>query len=190
MIFQNRFDHSTACSRGQGVADQSEGPCTSLGSHGARFSADGVEALLGGIFGSPIAHPPASAGMAYFDAVTACSRVSRIKRVYGIPRALARAFTATSNGFGTRMLICSSFFPNSNRVGLNCEKSRLERSWARNASACLSVFRRGTFLLIGDFFISCYLPGMHISSGHRTDQTSAIRRTHRESHKEWPPGAC
>ena len=43
------------------------------------------------------------------------------------------------------MLICSSFFSNSNRVGLNCEKSRVERSWARNASACSSVFRRGTF---------------------------------------------
>src|SRR5450755_4271272 len=50
------------------------------------------------------------------------------------------------------MLICSSFFSNSKRVGLNCEKSRLERSWARNASAARSVLSRGTFLFIGLFF--------------------------------------
>src|SRR5262249_16230617 len=52
--------------------------------------------------------------------------------------------------------IWSSFFSNSNCAGLNCEKSRLERSWARNASACLSVLSRGTF-----FFIRCNLLGVH-----------------------------
>src|ERR1017187_4283694 len=102
----------------------------------------------------------------YFDAVTACSRVSRMNRVYGIPRAFARAFTAARSGLGTRMLICSSFFSNSKCAGLNCEKSGLERSWARNASACSSVFRRGTFFFISRFSISCYLPRVHMASGH------------------------
>src|SRR5207248_3230208 len=66
-------------------------------------------------------------------------------------------FTASSNGFGRRILIWSSFFSNSNRVGLNCEKLRLDRSLARNASACLSVLSRGIF-----FFIGCNLLSVHI----------------------------
>ena len=77
-----------------------------------------------------------------------------------MPRTFARAFTASSNCFGTRMLICSSFFSNSNRAGLNCEKSRLARSLARNASACRSVLRRGAF-----FVTSCNLvEGLHRSA--------------------------
>src|ERR1700694_5376148 len=120
----------------------------------------------------------------YFTAVTACSRVSRMNRVYGIPRAFARAFTAASNGFGTRMLICSSFFSNSNRAALNCEKSRLDRSWARNASACRSVLSRGTF-----FFIGCNLLGVHVASGHRADEAAAVFRPYGEGHEHGPPCA-
>src|ERR1700678_1584372 len=66
-----------------------------------------------------------------------------------MPRALARAFTSTSSCFGTRILICSSFFSNSNRAALNWEKSRLDRSRARKVSACLSVLSLGTFFFFG-----------------------------------------
>src|SRR6516225_11612666 len=74
------------------------------------------------------------------------------------------------------MLIWSSFFSNSNCAGLNCEESRLERSWARNASACLSVLSRGTF-----FFIGCNLLGIKevrmMAAGHRRQPTlSALTR--------------
>ncbi len=47
---------------------------------------------------------------------------------------------------GTRSLICSSFFSNSKRAGLNCEKSRSDRSCVRNDSAALSVFSFGTLV--------------------------------------------
>ncbi|MGB7151770.1 MAG: hypothetical protein WBD45_21615, partial [Terriglobales bacterium] len=57
-----------------------------------------------------------------------------------------------------------------------------------------SVFRRGTFFvtscfLIGRFFISCYLPRVHISSGHRPDKTTTVLGAHRKNHKERPPRA-
>src|SRR5271170_4609150 len=101
-----------------------------------------------------------------------------------MPRAFARAFTAASNDFGIRMLICSSFFSNSNRAALNCEKSILERSWARNASACRSVLSRGTF-----FFIGCNLLRVHVASGHRTDEAATVFRSYREGDEHWPPRA-
>src|SRR5579863_9532793 len=101
-----------------------------------------------------------------------------------MPRTFARAFTAASNCFGTRMLICSSFFSNSNRAGLNCEKSRLDKSRARNASACLSVLRRGTFFVIG-----CNLLSMHIPGRHRTDEAALVLRPYREGHEYRPPRA-
>src|SRR5271166_2696219 len=75
-----------------------------------------------------------------------------------MPRALARALSASSNGRGTRMLICSSFFSNSNRIGLNCEKSSSDRSCARNFSAALSVLSFGTFFFIGGDFLR--VPGL------------------------------
>src|SRR5262245_6319813 len=96
-----------------------------------------------------------------------------------MPRALARAFTASSNGFGTRMLSCSSFFSNSNLAGLNCEKSRWERSCSRNASASSSVLSLGTFFL----FIARYLLGMHIPSTDRTDHLSPLLRSEGKGHK-------
>src|SRR5580700_665131 len=103
-----------------------------------------------------------------------------------MPRTFARAFTASSNCFGTRMLICSSFLSNSNRAGLNCEKSRLERSRARNASACLSVLRRGTFF----FLISCNLLGMHIASRHWANELELVFRPNREGYECRPPPVC
>src|ERR1700675_1002567 len=102
-----------------------------------------------------------------------------------MPRTFARAFTAASNCFGTRMLICSSFFSNSNRAGLNCEKSSLERSRAINASASLSVLRRGTF-----FFMGSNLLGVHLPGRHRTDQAAFAFRPHREGHEYRPPCIC
>src|SRR5579862_970154 len=101
-----------------------------------------------------------------------------------MPRTFARAFTAASNCFGTRMLICSSFFSNSNRAGLNCEKSRLDKSRARNASACLSVLRRGTFFVIG-----CNLLSVHIPGRHRTDEAALVLPPYREGHEYRPPRA-
>src|SRR5271166_4723451 len=103
-----------------------------------------------------------------------------------MPRTFARAFTASSNCFGTRMLICWSFLSNSNRAGLNCEKSRLERSRARNASACLSVLRRGTLF----FLISCNLLRMHITSRHWTYEPELVFRPNREGHECRPPHDC
>src|SRR6478672_2501985 len=101
-----------------------------------------------------------------------------------MPRAFARALRAASNGLGTRMLICSSFFSNSNRDGLNCEKSRSDRSCARNASASLSVLSLGTF-----FFIACDLLRVHIAGRHRADEASAVFRPYGESDKHWSPRA-
>src|ERR1700678_2654219 len=98
-----------------------------------------------------------------------------------MPRAFARAFTAASSGLGIRMLTCSSFFSNSNRAALNCEKSRLERSWARNASASRSVLSRGTL-----FFIGCNLLGVHVASGHRADKALPIFRSYRKDHEHGP----
>src|SRR5208283_4212965 len=101
-----------------------------------------------------------------------------------MPRAFARALTAASNGLGTRMLICSSFFSNSNRAGLNCEKSRSDRSCARNASASLSVLSLGTF-----FFIGCNLLRVHIAGRHGADETAAVFRPYGEGDKHRPPSA-
>src|SRR5580693_466351 len=100
-----------------------------------------------------------------------------------MPRAFARALRAASNGLGTRMLICSSFFSNSNRDGLNCEKSRPDRSCARNASASLSVLSLGTF-----FFIGCDLLRVHVAGRHRADE-SPVFRPYGESDKHRPPRA-
>src|SRR5271157_1339342 len=101
-----------------------------------------------------------------------------------MPRALARAFSAASNGVDTRMLTCSSFFSNSNCAGLNCEKSRSDRSRARNASACLSVLSLGTF-----FFIGGDLLRVHVAGRHRADEAAAVFRPQGEGHKHRPPGA-
>src|SRR5271167_293191 len=98
-----------------------------------------------------------------------------------MPRAFARALTAASNGLGTRMLICSSFFSKSNRAGLNCEKSRSDRSCARNASASLSVLSLGTF-----FFIGGDLLRMHVAGRHRADESSVFR-PYGESDEHRPP---
>src|ERR1022692_4087498 len=76
-----------------------------------------------------------------------------------MPRALALALSAASNVLGTRMLICSSFFSNSNCASLNCEKSRSDRSCARNTSASLSVLSLGTFF----FFIGGNLLCVHVA---------------------------
>src|ERR1700756_167489 len=84
------------------------------------------------------------------------------------------------------MLIWSSFFSNSNRAALNCEKSRSERSRARNASVCLSVLSRGTFL----FFISCNLLSVHIPGRHRSNEAAFVFGPYRESHEQGPPGRC
>src|SRR5262245_17195881 len=77
------------------------------------------------------------------------------------------------------MLSCSSFFSNSNRAGLNCEKSRCERSCSRNASASSSLLSRGTFFL----FIGRYLFGMHIPSTDRTDHLLPLLRSEGKGHK-------
>jgi len=53
-----------------------------------------------------------------------------MRRVYGMPRTFARAFTASSNCFGTRMLICSSFFSNSNRAATSSDRAELRLSEA------------------------------------------------------------
>src|ERR1039458_7049039 len=90
-----------------------------------------------------------------------------------MPRAFALALSAASNGLGTRMLICSSFFSNSNRTGLNCEKSSSDRSCARNASACLSVLSLGTFFFfIG--FIGGDLLCVHVAGRHWADEPAAV----------------
>src|SRR5271157_2371803 len=102
-----------------------------------------------------------------------------------MPRALARALTAASNGLGTRMLICWSFFSNSNRAGLNCEKSSSDRSCARNASAASSVLSLGTF-----FFIGVDLLRVHVAGRHRTNEAAAILRPEGEGYKHGPPGGC
>ena len=80
----------------------------------------------------------------------------------------ARGKVPKHDGFGVGMLICSPFFANSNCAGLNCEKSRFDRSWARNASACLSVLSVGTF-----FFIRCSLLCVHIP-GRQWAQYGAV----------------
>src|SRR5271157_4530135 len=100
-----------------------------------------------------------------------------------MPRALALALSASSNGLGTRMLICSSFFSNSNRTGLNCEKSSPDRSCAKNLSAALSVLSFGTF-----FFISRNLPGVHVAGRHRADVVVALFGSQGEGHKYGPTG--
>src|SRR5215510_14767889 len=100
-----------------------------------------------------------------------------------MPRALARAFTASSSGFGTRMLSCSSFFSNSNLASLNCEKSRLDRSCSRNASASSSVLRVGTFFLV----IASHLLCMHIRGAHRTDHPPPLLGPEGKGHKYGAP---
>src|SRR5579862_3599993 len=95
-----------------------------------------------------------------------------------MPRAFARAFTAASNGFGTRILICSSFFSNSNFAVLNREKSRPDKSWAKKDSACLSVFSRGTF-----FFISGNLLRVHESRRYGANETAVVLNPYRERHE-------
>src|SRR6516165_11369890 len=86
-----------------------------------------------------------------------------------MPRAFARAFTAASKGLGTRILIWSSFLSNSNRTGLNWEKSSLDRSCARKASASLSLLSLGTF-----FFIGCNLFRVHIAGRYRADELLSV----------------
>src|SRR5271157_255647 len=100
-----------------------------------------------------------------------------------MPRALALALSASSNGLGTRMLICSSFFSNSNRAGLNCEKSSPDRSCARNLSAALSVLSFGTF-----FFISGNFLCVHIAGRHWANEAAAVFRPQSKGHKHRPPG--
>src|SRR5271157_1590621 len=95
-----------------------------------------------------------------------------------MPRALARALIAASKGLGTRILICSSFFSNSNCTGLNCEKSRVDKSWSRNSSAALSVLSLGTC-----FFIGGDLPGVHVACGDRAYEPTALRRPKSEGHE-------
>src|SRR5208283_2343228 len=102
-----------------------------------------------------------------------------------MPRAFALALSAASNGLGTRIFICSSFFSNSNRAGLNCEKSSSDRSCARNASAALSVLSFGTFFFIGGDLIR-----MHVAGRHGTNEAAAVLRPQGEGHKHGPPGGC
>src|ERR1700755_610085 len=75
-----------------------------------------------------------------------------------MPRALALSFTASSRLSGTRMLTCASFFSNSKCIGLNCVKSRSDRSCLEKTSASSSVRRTGT---LRDPIESGFL-GMHI----------------------------
>src|SRR5262249_49762712 len=101
-----------------------------------------------------------------------------------MPRSFAPAFTAARKGLGTRLFIFSSFFSNSNPARLNCEKSRFEKAWARNASARRSVLSRGTF-----FFIGCNLLRMHIAGGHGPDEAAAVLCPYGEGDEHGPPGA-
>src|SRR5215813_13120776 len=83
-----------------------------------------------------------------------------------MPRALARAFTASSNDFGTRILSCSLFFSNSNRTGFRPDRSYSVRSAvATKRSASASLLKVGIF-----FFIVPDLLGSHVPGADRTDE--------------------
>src|ERR671918_932447 len=100
-----------------------------------------------------------------------------------MPRALARALTASSSGSGRRMLTRAAFFSNSNRTGLNWEKSRSERSCSRKASASSSVVNLGTFR-----FIACDLLPVHVAGAYRSDKPLVVLHPEREGHENRP--AC
>src|SRR5258708_31278709 len=70
------------------------------------------------------------------------------------------------------------FFSNSNRTGLNCVKSKADRSCSRNASASLSEASLGTFLFIGlDFFL------VHVTRADGSNESLAFPQAKRKRHE-------
>src|ERR1700722_17104803 len=86
-----------------------------------------------------------------------------------MPASAAVALTASSNGFGRRMLARPLFGWNSKRNNLISERSYSVRSdLAMKSSASLSLFSFGNF-----FFISPDLLRMHITRTDRANQKLA-----------------
>src|SRR5580693_5823374 len=87
-----------------------------------------------------------------------------------MPRAEARRLTASSSGFGRRMLSCAVFFSNSNLVGVRPERSYSVRSAvSTKRSASASVLKVGIF-----FFIAGNLLLVHVTGADGTKQALPI----------------
>src|ERR1017187_8301371 len=83
-----------------------------------------------------------------------------------MPRAEARFLTASSKGFGRRMLSCAVFFSNSNLTGVRPERSYSLRSAASTKrSASSSVLKVGIV-----FFTAHNLLPVHVTGGNRANQ--------------------
>src|SRR6266852_2494308 len=80
---------------------------------------------------------------------------------------------------GSRMLSRAALVSNSNLTGLNCEKSRSDKSCSRKASASSSVLILGTLR-----FIAFDLLRMHVASAHRPDQLLPESLPDGESHEQ------
>src|SRR5207244_5083293 len=97
-----------------------------------------------------------------------------------MPRAEERFLTASSNGFGRRMLSCAVFFSNSNRTGVRPERSYSARSAvSTKCSASASVLKVGIF-----FFIAPNLLSVHVPRGNRANQALPAALSDREDQED------
>src|SRR5208282_152266 len=95
-----------------------------------------------------------------------------------MPARLAFLRTASSSSSEIRRLSDFCFGLNSKRIGLNCEKSRSDKSCSRKASASSSVLNLGTFL-----FIAFDLLAVHVARANRTDEKVTISLANCEYHE-------
>src|SRR5580704_19714276 len=87
-----------------------------------------------------------------------------------MPRAEARCLTASSRGFGRRILSCADFLSNSNLTGARPERSYSVRSAvSTNRSASSSLLNVGIF-----FFIAPNLLPVHVTGSNGADQALSI----------------
>jgi hypothetical protein len=104
--------------------------------------------------------------------VTAATRQARGDYSASVTRSFAFVLTASSNVVGTRMLISAAYFSNSNRIGLNPDRSYSDRSASStNRSASASVLKTGMVLSafslhkVVDFFL-VHVPGRYRAKRH------------------------
>src|SRR5260370_34544183 len=97
-----------------------------------------------------------------------------------MPRAIARFLTASSKGFGRRMLSCAVFFSNSNLTGVRPERSySLRSAVSTKRSAAASVLKVGIF-----FFIAHDLLPVHVTGGNRANQARPATLADGEDQKD------
>src|SRR3954451_16445188 len=101
-----------------------------------------------------------------------------------MPSCFARSRTAMSMSSDNRRLTDFSFGFSSNekRIGLNCEKSRSERSCSRKASASSSDLKSGTLRtgLSVFCFIALDLLAVHVACAQRAQKGQSVAFPHRE----------